>query len=45
MFHLAALDDASRHLGLKVVGTKEKQAYELGSAVLGEIRKPIAAIE
>lgn len=30
-----ALDDASRHLGLKVVGTKEKQAYELGSAVLG----------
>ena len=31
-----ALDDASRHLGLRVVGTNEKQAYELGSALLGK---------
>jgi hypothetical protein len=34
-FYRSALDGASRHLGLKVVGTREKSAIELGSTMVG----------
>jgi hypothetical protein len=34
-FYRNALDDASRHLGLKVVGVREKEIIELGSAMFG----------
>jgi hypothetical protein len=34
-FYREAIDDASRRLGLKVVGIREKEIVELGSAMLG----------
>jgi hypothetical protein len=34
-FYRNAIDDASKNLGLKVVGIREKEIIELGSAVLG----------
>jgi hypothetical protein len=34
-FYRNALDDASRHQGLKVVGIREKEIIELGSAMFG----------